>query len=258
LTRFDDYHAHTSLSYCCEDGIRPQDYVAAIRRGDAVRRVAITNHGFAIYFPNDLAWSWKFMLDPSIFDAQRAWGNDRLRNHLDEVDALRGEGLLTGIEVEMMGDGRLTVDPALVDRLDVVVGSVHWLPVSRQTGHDPGEVLDYWLAHTQQLIRSGIDILGHPLRWLSAQIDPVPNEIIPHLVESAREAEVAVEINAHYVVRTDEDLLSEAVRTGAVVAFCTDAHRMSEIGQFGYHRRLIKQLGLTPEHIRFWAPSRRR
>jgi len=256
--KFDDNHAHTNLSYCCEGNITPKDYAAALRKGDPMRSAAITTHGFAIYFPKELAWSWKFMLDPSIFDEHLRWGNERLLRHLDEVDAFRDDGLLTGVEVEMMDDGRLTVDPKLKDRLDVIVGSIHWLPVGRQGGNDPAEILDLWLAHTSRLVRTGIDILGHPLRWLSAQIDHVPREIVPHVVNLAREAGVAIEINAHYVVNTDADLLLETIRTNTPVTFCTDAHRLDEIGHFGYHRKLLDDLDLTLDRIVMWSPSRRR
>jgi len=254
---FDDYHAHTNLSYCCDDAVTPQQYVKAIQRDASLRRVAITNHGFAIYFPEDLAWRWEFMTDPSLFDRHLTWGNERLVRHLDEVDALRDQGLLTGVEVEMMADGRLTVDPDLVDRLDVIVGSVHWLPVSWQAGNDPAEILDVWLAHVQRLVRTGIDVLGHPLRWLTGQVEVIPDAIVPHVVELARQAGVAVEINAHYVVETDVPLIREAARTDTAVTFCTDAHRRDEIGQFIYHLDLLKHAGLTVDDLRFWHPTRR-
>jgi histidinol phosphatase-like PHP family hydrolase len=255
---FDDYHAHTNLSYCCDGSITPQDYVEAIRRSDSLRSVAITNHGFAIYFPEDAAWRWEFMTDPSSFDAQVTWGNERLLRHIDEVDTHRAQGLLSGAEVEMMVDGRLTIDPQFVDRLDVLVGSVHWLPVSWRTGSDPGEILDVWLDHSLRLIRSGIDVLGHPLRWISDQIDRLPAEIIPNIVETANASGVAIEINAHYIVNTDVPLLREAARTGTPVTFCTDAHRRDEIGQFDYHARLLEHAGLTLEDLRLWRPCRRR
>lgn len=255
--KFDDYHAHTNLSYCCDDTITPRDYAKAIRGSDTLRSVAITNHGFAVYFPEDLAWKWGFMTDPSLFDEWLDWGNARLVEHLDELDALRDQGVLSGFEVEMMSDGRLTVDPKLIDRLDVIVGSVHWLPVSGQAGSDPGEILDVWLAHTRRLIRSGIDVLGHPTRWLGAQVEHVPEEIVLQLVETAREAGVAVEINAHYVVETDVPLIRHAVRTGTPVTFCTDAHRRDEIGRFDYHLEVLGHAGLTVDDLNFWTPSRR-
>ncbi len=255
---FDDLHAHTNLSYCCENAITPHDYVRAIRRNGVLRSVAITNHGFAIYFPEPVAWQWRFMTEPAMFDDQRVWGNERLRRHLDEVDVLRDEGLLTGVEVEMMSDGRLTVDPKLVDRLDVIVGSVHWLAPTWQHGGSPGDVLTEWLTHTRQLIRAGIDVLGHPLRWISGQSPRIPAEVVCEVVEACREAEVAVEVNAHQIVHADMPMLQEVARTGTPVTFCTDAHEPNEIGEFDYHRRLLERAELTADDLTFWTPTRRR
>lgn len=255
--KFDDLHTHTNLSYCCDSNVTPRDYAVAIQHGDTLRSVAITNHGFAIYFPEDVAWRWKYMTDPSMFDEQLDWGNRRLTSHLDEIDTLRDCGLLTGVEVEMMEDGRLTVDAKLVDRLDVIVGSVHWLPVDWRSGSASGTILDTWLDHNRRLIQSGIDVLGHPLRWLSGQLDEISAEIVPWVVELCHDADVAVEINAHYVVETDVPLLHEALRTGTKVTFCTDAHCLDEIGQFGYHIELLDLAGLTVDDLDFWVPSRR-
>ncbi len=255
---FDDLHAHTNLSYCCDVNVGLQEYVDAIRHEDALRSVAVTNHGFAVYFPEDVAWQWGFMVDPSLFDAQREWGNARLSRHLDAVEELADQGLRTGMEVEMMCDGRLTVDPRLVDRLDVLVGSVHWLPASWRTGYEPRDVLREWMLHVQQLLRSGIDVLGHPLRWLSGQIEVVPDELVPMVVEWARQADVAIEINAHYIIDTDVRLLVEAARTGTPVTFCTDAHRRDEIASFEYHIDLMRRAALSADDIVFWQPGGRR
>ncbi len=255
---FHDYHAHTNLSYCCDGDVTPERYVEAIERDDELKCVAITNHGFAIYFPEATAWQWQFMSDPRMFDEQREWGNRRLLRHLDEVDAYRDRGLLTGVEAEMMCDGRLTVDPDLGDRLDVIVGSIHSLEEDWHHGSTRRMILDEWVRHTKALVRAGIDVLGHPMRWLAGQIREVPEELIPMVVALARDNDVALEINAHYVVDTDVPLLKEAVRVGAKVTFCTDAHRLDEIGQTRYHLRLLEHAGLSVDDLTFWHPSRRR
>jgi histidinol phosphatase-like PHP family hydrolase len=249
--KFDDCHAHTSLSYCAERGISPSDYVAAISSGKTLRSVAITNHGFAVYFPEDLAWSWRFMEEPSLFTERMAWGNERLIPHLEEVESLRDQGLRTGLEVEMMKGGRLTVDPALVDRLDVLIGSIHWLA---SEGGPSRQILAEWKRHVRALVRTGINVLGHPLRWLSNQVSPLPGEIVPFVVDAAQEAGVAIEVNSHYVVDADADLLLEAVRRGVPVAFATDSHRVGEIGDFSYHTALVAKLGLSWDELRLWAP----
>jgi histidinol phosphatase-like PHP family hydrolase len=253
---FDDRHAHTAgLSYCVEDPISVADYVAAIERGETLQSVAITNHGFAIYFPYDLAWSWRYMTEPALFDEHLEWGNRRFIPHLDEVDSLRGRGLLTGVEVEMMADGRLTVDPRLIDRLDAIVGSVHWL---REEGEAPERIVAAWMAHVRALARTGIDILGHPLRMLANWVRPLPAETVPFVVDVAREAGIAVEINSHYVVEADRELLLEAVRRDVPVTLSTDSHRFSEIGRFDYHLDLVARAGLRIEDLKLWRPSRRK
>ncbi len=254
---FDDYHAHTNLSYCCNTSLTLEDYRLALRRHGHLRTATITDHGFAIYFPKEMAWSWAFMLDPSIFDQHMRWGNERLLPHLDAIDAHRAEGLLAGIEVEMMKDGRLTFDPTLRPRLDVIIGSIHWLPVGRSAGSPWNEIMKVWRSHTQQLIGSGIDVLGHPLRWLSVQIDHVPADVIGWVVEEARRSGVAIEINQHYVLDTDAELLAEVARTRAPVTLVTDAHESDEIGRFDYHVGLLKDQGLTLDDLTLWKPSRR-
>jgi histidinol phosphatase-like PHP family hydrolase len=251
--KFCDYHCHTSLSYCVEEAIAPADYARAIEREGALLRAAITNHGFAIYFPEDVAWSWRFMSEPSLFDERINWGNRRFIPHLEEVEALRDKGLLTGVEVEMMKDGRLTVDPELMDRLDVIVGSVHWLPVERN--ESPIEIVDVWMRHTRRLVQAGIHVLGHPLRWLESRVKQVPGEIVPFVVDAALEAGVAVEINSHFVVEAESDILREAVRRGAAVTFSADAHRLCEIGKFEYHLSLVERSGLRLDDVKLWAPS---
>ena len=54
---------------------------------------------------------------------------DRLRRQLDVIDELRERlapfRILTGIEVDILEDGTLDQEPELLDRLDIVVASVH-------------------------------------------------------------------------------------------------------------------------------------
>ena len=54
---------------------------------------------------------------------------ERLRKQLDVIDELREQvapmRILTGIEVDILDDGSLDQEPGLLERLDVVVASVH-------------------------------------------------------------------------------------------------------------------------------------
>ena len=54
---------------------------------------------------------------------------ERLRQQLDVIDGLRDQfapmRILTGIEVDILDDGSLDQEPELLERLDIVVASVH-------------------------------------------------------------------------------------------------------------------------------------
>jgi len=258
---FFDCHAHTcDLSYCCDDGITVDTYVRALRRHPECAGVALTNHGFATYFPPDLAWGWRFMTDPTLWDAHRSWGNERLARHLDQVEAVREQGIHTGMEVELMADGRLTVDDAFRDRLDVIIGSVHVLPEQFQDPVPPPEaLLAAWWDHTQRLAAAGIDLLGHPFRWLAGRrgVTLTP-ALVQDVVALARREGIAVEINSHQVVDCDLDLLRACAAQQVPVAFGTDSHRREEILDFSYHQRLLARAGLSSENLLLWRPRPRR
>lgn len=66
----------------------------------------------------------------------RGLSAERLRDQLDVIEELNGTWapfrLLTGIECDILEDGSLDQEPELLERLDVVVVSVHsscgWTP----------------------------------------------------------------------------------------------------------------------------------
>ena len=258
MPRFFDCHAHTcDLSYCCDEGITVSTYVEALRRSGEAAGVAITNHGFAIYFPPDLAWSWRYMARPEIWDEHREWGNRRLAAHLAEVEEARDQGLCTGIEVELMCDGRLTLDDRFRDRLSVVIGSVHVLP--EQFGDQelpPEALLEAWWQHTAQLAAAGIDLLGHPFRWIAGRKGVhLDDEWVRRVVLLAKQQGIGLEINSHQVVDNDVALLRLCVEQGVPLAFGTDAHRREEILDFSYHKALLTRAGMTVDELTLWRPS---
>lgn len=263
MVRLFDCHAHTSdLSYCCEPGITPEHYAAALDTRPDLCGIAITNHGFAAYFPADLAWSAAFILQPGLFDDYRAWGNRRLEQHLARVECLRDRGLCTGIEVEIMNDGRLTVDPRLRPRLEVVIGSVHFMPdypARRLAAMAPDEIIEVWWQHTVRLAGSGIDILGHPFRWLTRVAgQTLSPALVERTVTLAARCGIALEINAHAVIPGDVALLHACVQAAVPVAFGSDSHSLPEAGRLDYHLELLAAAQLTPEQVPLWLPPRLR
>ncbi|MFA4944636.1 MAG: PHP domain-containing protein [Lentisphaeria bacterium] len=259
--RLFDCHAHTSdLSYCCAPGITEATYLAALARGADLTGIAITNHGFAIYSPTrEEAFAAEYMRDPALFDRHLAFGNRRLEEHLRRIEGCRAQGLCTGLEVELLPDGRLTFDPCFRGRLDVLIGSVHFLPHLEEPGLHPVAILSKWWEHTEALMCSGIDILGHPFRWLHRNAGlPVTDELLRHLVEKARRFGVALEINAHMVIPADLELLKACVAAGVPVAVGSDSHAVEEIGNLDYQRKLIQASGIPAAEIPLWLPKRLR
>ena len=102
-----DLHSHTEWS----DGTVPIEVMAAAAATLGREYQAITDHSPTLTVASGLS-------------------AERLTEQLDVIDALDDAGtsgvtLLTGIECDILEDGTLDQTPELLDRLDVVVGSVH-------------------------------------------------------------------------------------------------------------------------------------
>ena len=230
----------------------PELYAQEIARRGAVDKVVIADHTMAIYFPQEVAWSWRFITDSSVFDAHLDFGNKRFATHLENLGRFSGKGILKGLETEMMHDGRFDFDPAFRKDFDVLIGSVHWLPVNKDNCSDPETIVRHWLGHTLQLIDSGIDIIGHPFRWLYYQIPQVDPKLIDMVISHAKAANVAVELNSHYKIDTDAETLRLVLEKGATLALSTDSHRPDEILDFTYHQTLLDSLGLKLSNFKLF------
>lgn len=247
-----DFHAHTNMSYCAESNLTPEIYTNLVKANSEVDAVYVTDHGMAIYFPSEIAWKWEYISDSRIFDSQRDWGNNRLAPHLAKLAKLRDSKVYPGLEVEMMNDGRLTIDDSFRKNVDILIGSVHYLPPD--TGENKKDLLGRWKKHTQQLINSGIDVLGHPFRWINNQF-PISKETVRQIVKEAKTAGIAMELNGHYVVPTDIDMLQACVEFGVPISVGTDSHDMREIGNFSYHLNTINASGLSFANIKLFNPK---
>lgn len=253
-----DCHAHTAdLSYCCEHDVAFATYVTALADHPELAGIAITNHGFATYFPSDLAWSAAYMSNPEIFDDFRDYGNRRLTAHLDELADYRDCGLFPGLEVEMMNDGRLTVDDRFRPRLAVILGSVHFMPWLGATCSTPEALVEGWWHHTEELATAGIDVLAHPFRWLYKTLRvPISNAMIDRMVSLAAVNHIALEINAHSHIPGDREMLQACARRKVAVAFGSDSHAAGEAAHLDYQMNLLKQAELTLDDLVLWTPRR--
>jgi putative hydrolase len=174
---------------------------------------------------------------------------DRLRRQLDVVAELNEQlapfRILTGIEVNINVDGSLDQEPELLDRLDVVVASVHSklrMPADEMTRR---MVMAIANPHT--------DVLGHCTgRLITGERGTRrPSEFDPELVfEACRQFGVAVEINSR-PERLDppKRLLRLAVEMGCEFSIDSDAHAPGQLDWQPYGCERAAACGVPVERI---------
>ncbi|MGA5097364.1 PHP domain-containing protein [Streptomyces lavendulocolor] len=174
-----------------------------------------------------LGHEWAVLTDHSPrLTVARGLSAERLREQLDVVAELNERWapfrLLTGIECDILLDGTLDQEDELLDRLDVVVASVH----SKLRMDAP--------AMTRRMVRAVssplVDVLGHCTGRLVGGKRPESQFDAERVFAACAEAGTAVEINSR-PERLDPPrrLLRQAVEAGTFFAVDTDAHAPGQL-----------------------------
>ncbi|WP_327134761.1 PHP domain-containing protein [Streptomyces sp. NBC_01343] len=175
-----------------------------------------------------LGHEWAVLTDhsPSLTVA-RGLSPERLREQLDVVAELNESWapfrLLTGIECDILPDGSLDQEQELLDRLDLVVGSVH----SKLRMESPAMTRRLLAAVRNPLM----DVLGHCTgRLVTGRTRPESRFDAEAVFAACAESGTAVEINSR-PERLDPPrrLLRSAVESGALFAIDTDAHAPGQL-----------------------------
>ena len=193
----------------------------------------------------------------------------RLRRQLDHVARLNdqlpdGFRILTGIEVDINEDGTLDQEDDLLERLDVVVGSVH------------SKLRDESARMTRRMLRAienpHLDILGHMTgRKVSAAASGVkaegdrahrrsptrpPSDFdLAKVLAAVAEQGKAVEINSR-PDRLDppKRMLTVAVEAGCLFSIDTDAHAPGQLDWLGNGCERAAMCAVPPERVvNTWA-----
>ncbi|OKK22130.1 histidinol phosphatase [Streptomyces sp. CB00455] len=157
----------------------------------------------------------------------RGLSPERLREQLRVVAELNEAWapfrLLTGIECDILDDGSLDQEPELLERLDLVVGSVH----SKLRMEAPAMTRRMVAAVRNPLM----DVLGHCTgRLVTGRGRPESRFDAEAVFAACAEAGTAVEINSR-PERLDPPrrLLRQAVAAGTLFAIDTDAHAPGQL-----------------------------
>jgi DNA polymerase (family X) len=169
----------------------------------------------------------------------------RLREQWAEMDAVMADRphirLLRSMEIDILRDGSLDLEDELIERLDVVLVSVHTLldlPAAAQT-----QRILKALAHPR------VHILAHPTGRLINRREPFAFDL-DEVMRAARERGVAVELNAH-PSRLDlkDSHLIRAREVGIPVVISTDAHHTRDLDFMRYGVEQARRAGLEPRHV---------
>ena len=219
-----DLHSHSEWS----DGLTSIDLMVAAARALGHEYLALTDHSPRLRVANGLS-------------------TERLRAQLEVVAGMSGDGftLLSGIEVDILEDGGLDQEPAVLRELDIVVASAHSkLRMERA-------------PMTRRLVRAvssdRVDVLGHVTGRLvegSRGTRPPSTLDAKAVFQACAEHDVAVEINSR-PERQDppDDLIAIALELGCLFSIDSDAHAPGQLSLLDYGAERAEAAGVPPERI---------
>ncbi|MDH2443446.1 PHP domain-containing protein [Amnibacterium sp. CER49] len=221
-----DLHSHSEWS----DGTTPIELMVDAARTLGREYLALTDHSPHLTIANGLS-------------------PERLEQELDVVAGINagsdGFRLLAGIEVDILEDGTLDQTPQLLDRLDVVVGSVH---SHLRADHDTMTA-----RMLGALDDAHLDVFGHITGRLvegSRGTRPQSEFDADRVFARCAERGVAVEINSR-PERQDppDDLIQRALDAGCLFSIDTDAHAPGHLDFLGLGAERAAKNGVPPERI---------
>jgi DNA polymerase (family 10) len=202
-----DLHSHTPAT----DGRSSLEEMARAAKRFGLKYLAVTDHSQTLKMVRGL-------------------NERRLLAQMEEIDRLnaklKGIRLLKGIEVEILEDGRLDLPDRVLQRLDLVIGSVH--SGFRLSARQQTERILRAMDHRY------FSILGHPSGRLINERDAYAVDLAA-VIRKARERGCFLELNANPQRLDLTDIGCQmAKEAGVQVAINTDAHSVADFGQLAY------------------------
>ena len=221
-------HCHTTWS----DGKASVAEMAAAAQGRGWEYIGISDHSQAAFYAGGLT-------------------PDQVREQHDEIDEYNATHpdfrVLKGIEADILADGSLDYDDALLDRLDFVIASVH----SRFS-------MDL-ASMTSRVLRALEDprltILGHPTGRLLLSREAYAIDM-DAVLEKAGAVGAAVELNADpHRLDLDWRLLPRARECGIPIEIGPDAHSTAGLDNIRYGVGMARKAGLRAADVLNTRPA---
>ena len=211
-------HVHTTWS----DGLHSLREMCEYARSLGYGYIGITDHSQSAFYANGLK-------------------PDRVLAQWEEVDKLNEElapfRIFKGIESDILNDGSLDYEDAMLEKFDFVIASVHSnLKMAKEKA-------------TERILRAienpHTTILGHPTGRLLLSREGYPLDW-DKIFEACARHKVAIELNANpYRLDIDWTLIPEALRRGISISINPDAHSKDGIHDVRYGVMVARKGALT-------------
>lgn len=202
-----DLHMHTTAS----DGTASIEEMAEYAAKLGYEYIAITDHSKSQTIAHGLT-------------------AERLLKHIKDIrqvsQKIKKIKVLAGCEVDILVDGRMDFEDAILKELDLVIASPHIsLKQERQKATD---------RMLRAIDNRYVHIIGHPTGRLINQREGLPLDM-PKLFAAAKAARVALEINSGFPRLDLNDVNSRsAMELGVKLSINTDAHSPGELDNIHY------------------------
>jgi DNA polymerase (family 10) len=217
-----DLHCHTTAS----DGTATIEQMAQAAIELGYEYLAITDHSKSQVIANGLS-------------------ADRLLKHIKAIhkagEKLKGITLLAGCEIDILADGSLDFEDAVLAELDIVIASPHVALKQDET------------KATDRILRAidnrYVTVIGHPTGRLINSREGLPLDI-NKIVKAAAANGTALEINAGYP-RLDLNELHarSAIDAGVMLSIDTDAHSTEELAMVSFGINVARRAWVTAANV---------
>lgn len=214
-----DLHVHSNWS----DGVMSLEEVAGHGKKLGYSYIAICDHSQAAKYAHGLS-------------------PDRLAEQIEQIDKLnsklKGIKLLKGIEVDILGDGSIDCPEELLQKLDLVVASIH-------SGFKKNVTERIISALKHPLVNT----IGHPTGRLISGREGYEVDI-DKVIEAAAEYKKVLELNAYYDrLDLDEFNLKKAKEKGVLISIGTDTHYAHGFEMMRFGLAIARRAWLTKKDI---------
>jgi len=217
-----DLHSHTTAS----DGTATIEQMAEAALARGYEYLAITDHSKSQVIANGLT-------------------AERLLKHAAAIrkvgDRLKGITLLAGCEVDILADGRLDFEDAVLAELDIVVASPH-IALKQESDKATDRIL-------RAIENRYVTVIGHPTGRLINRRAGLPLQF-DRVFAAAAQTGTALEINAGYPRLDLNDIHARAaLAAGVWLAIDTDAHSTEGLAEIGWGIDVARRAGATADRV---------